>query len=400
MSSDPHKPLRDDVRLLGELLGEALRAREGERRFDLVERVRALAKSARAGDRENFERLASVLGAMPVDDVLAIARAFSQFLNLANIAEQHHRIRRRRAYQQTADRPPQRGSCDETFGRLIETGIAPDRLGGAVTSLSVELVLTAHPTEIVRRTLLQKYDRIARSLAEKDRSDLTVIEREAVVDDLRREIAASWETDEIRRMRPTPLDEVRGGLLVFEQTLWEALPRYLRELDRALRRHTGARLPLDVSPIRFGTWIGGDRDGNPHVTPEVTRQACLLGRWIAADLFFREVDLLRGELSLSEGSAELQGARGRIARAVSPAASRRARAADRDEALGRKDARGAARRGHRPGHGQRKPSRLSRCRGSARAARSSAIARCARRVMPSSLTGGCRTCCGGSRRSA
>jgi phosphoenolpyruvate carboxylase len=306
MSSDPHKPLRDDVRLLGELLGEALRAREGERRFDLVERVRALAKSARAGDRENFERLASVLGAMPVDDVLAIARAFSQFLNLANIAEQHHRIRRRRAYQQTADRPPQRGSCDETFGRLTETGIAPDRLEGAVTSLSVELVLTAHPTEIVRRTLLQKYDRIARSLAEKDRSDLTVIEREAVVDDLRREIAASWETDEIRRMRPTPLDEVRGGLLVFEQTLWEALPRYLRELDRALRRHTGAPLPLDVSPIRFGTWIGGDRDGNPHVTPEVTRQACLLGRWIAADLFFREVDLLRGELSLSEGSAELK----------------------------------------------------------------------------------------------
>ena len=306
MSSDPHKPLRDDVRLLGELLGEALRAREGDQRFELVERVRALAKRARAGDRENFERLASVLGTMPVDDVLAIARAFSHFLNLANIAEQHHRTRRRRAYQQTADRPPQRGSCDETFGRLIGTGIAPGALRDAVNTLHVELVLTAHPTEIVRRTLLQKYDRIARALAEKDRSDLTVYEREAVVDALRREIASSWETDEIRRMRPTPLDEVRGGLLVFEQTLWEALPRYLRELDRALRRHTGEPLPLDVSPIRFGTWIGGDRDGNPNVTPEVTRQACLLGRWMAADLYFREVDLLRSELSLSEGSAELR----------------------------------------------------------------------------------------------
>jgi phosphoenolpyruvate carboxylase len=306
MSSDPHKPLRDDVRLLGELLGGALREREGDQRFDLVERVRALAKSARAGDRESFDRLASVLGEMPVDDVLAIARAFSQFLNLANIAEQHHRIRRRRAYQQTADRPPQRGSCDETFGRLIAKGIAPDRLRDAVASLYVELVLTAHPTEIVRRTLLQKYDRIARALAEKDRTDLTVYEREGVVETLRREIAASWETDEIRRMRPTPLDEVRGGLLVFEQTLWQALPRYLRELDRALRRHTGAPLPLDVSPIRFGTWIGGDRDGNPNVTPEVTRQACLLGRWMAADLYFREVDLLRSELSLSEGTSELR----------------------------------------------------------------------------------------------
>ena len=157
-------------------------------------------------------------------------------------------------------------------------------------NLRIELVLTAHPTEIVRRTLLQKYDRIARALAMKDRADLTVLERETAIDTLRREIAACWETDEIRRTRPTPLDEVRGGLLVFEQSLWYALPRYLRELDRALHAHTGRRLPLDVSPIRFGSWMGGDRDGNPNVTPEVTRQAILLGRWMAADLYFREVD--------------------------------------------------------------------------------------------------------------
>ena len=167
-------------------------------------------------------------------------------------------------------------------------------------------MLTAHPTEIVRRTLLQKYDRIARALAEKDRPDLTLWERETVVETLRREIAACWETDEIRRVRPTPLDEVRGGLLVFEQTLWQALPRYLRELDRALTKHTGSGLPLEVSPIRFGTWIGGDRDGNPNVTPDVTRQAVLLGRWMAADLYFREVDLLRSELSLAHASDELR----------------------------------------------------------------------------------------------
>jgi phosphoenolpyruvate carboxylase len=304
--TDPHKPLRDDVRLLGELLGQAIRAREGERSFALVERVRALAKSGRAGASGDFDTLAAELGAMPVDEVLPVARAFSQFLNLANIAEQHHRIRRRRAYQQAPDLPAQRGSCEEVFGRLIAAGLTADQLRDAVCSLEIELVLTAHPTEIVRRTLLQKYDRIARALAEKDRPDLTLWERETVVETLRREIAACWETDEIRRVRPTPLDEVRGGLLVFEQTLWQALPYYLRELDRALAHHTGSGLPLEVSPIRFGTWIGGDRDGNPNVTPEVTRQACLLGRWMAADLYFREVDLLRSELSLAHASAELR----------------------------------------------------------------------------------------------
>jgi phosphoenolpyruvate carboxylase len=306
MSSDPHKPLRDDVRLLGELLGETLRAREGEELFLTVERVRALAKSARGGERQDFDRLAGVLGGMTVEAALPVARAFAQFLNLANIAEQHHRTRRRRAYLCAPNRRPQRGSCDETFGRLIAAGISKEALHDAVCGLRIELVLTAHPTEIVRRTLLQKYDRIAQALALKDHDDLTVLEREAVIDTLRLEIAACWETDEIRRTRPTPLDEVRGGLLVFEQSLWHALPRYLRELDRALRAHTGRAVPLDISPIRFGSWMGGDRDGNPNVTPEVTRQACLLARWMAADLYFREVDLLRAELSMASCSAELR----------------------------------------------------------------------------------------------
>src|SRR3712207_3462176 len=129
---DPHKPLRDDVRLLGELLGQAIRAREGEGTFAVVERVRALAKSGRSGDASAFDTLAAELGAMPVDEVLPVARAFSQFLNLANIAEQHHRIRRRRAYQQSADLPPQRGSCEETFGRLVAAGLAPADLRDAV----------------------------------------------------------------------------------------------------------------------------------------------------------------------------------------------------------------------------------------------------------------------------
>ena len=163
------KALREDVRLLGELLGETLRRQEGQAIFDLVERVRALAKKARGGSDADFATLTRILEQMPVDEALPVARAFSHFLNLANIAEQHHRIRRRRDYQRDKTAPPQIGSCDETFGRLIAAGIPPDRLHEAISRLRIELVFTAHPTEVTRRTLMQKFKRIA-DLLERARS--------------------------------------------------------------------------------------------------------------------------------------------------------------------------------------------------------------------------------------
>jgi phosphoenolpyruvate carboxylase len=306
MAPDPHKPLRDDVRLLGELLGETLKARAGEPLFHTVERVRALAKGARAGRDGGFADLAETLSRMSIDDVLPIARAFTHFLHLANIAEQHHRIRRRRAYQRDPAARPQRGSCEEAFGRLLESGVTADRLYDAVCALRIELVLTAHPTEVARRRLVQKHNRIAQALAMRDRPDLTAPERDELVTSLRREIVTAWDTSDIRRRRPTPIDEVRSGLIVFEQSLWEALPRYLRGVDRALQATTGRSLPIDVTPIRFGSWIGGDRDGNPNVTPEVTRRACLLSRWAAAQLYLGEIEALRDELSLESATAELR----------------------------------------------------------------------------------------------
>jgi phosphoenolpyruvate carboxylase len=299
------QPLRDDVHLLGDLLGETLRAQEGVELFEMVERVRALAKSGRAGNAADFDRLAELLASQPTDAALPVARAFAHFLNLANIAEQHHRVRRRREYQRDPDAPPQPGSCEEVFGRLRADGLSADTLFEAVMSLRIELVLTAHPTEVVRRTLLQKYRCIAELLAERDRTDRTIPEERETVDALRREITAAWETDEVRHARPSPLDEVKGGLFVFEQTLFDALPRYLRILDEALQKQTGRALPLEATPIRFGSWIGGDRDGNPNVTAAVTVDACLLARWMAADLYLQEIDELRSELSMKSGSAEL-----------------------------------------------------------------------------------------------
>jgi phosphoenolpyruvate carboxylase len=306
MPDSSDQPLRDDIHLLGDLHGEALKAQKGQRLFDIVERVRALAKSGRAGNAADFDGLSSLLASAPAEEALPIARAFAHFLNLANIAEQHHRVRRRREYQRHAGTKPQPGSCDEVFGRLRESGITADQLYAAVTSLRVELVLTAHPTEVVRRTLMHKYARIDALLAQRDHDDLTIPEQRDVIDDLRREILSTWETDEVRHTQPTPLDEVKGALFVFEQTLWDALPQFLRALDEALVQHTSRSLPLDAVPILFGSWIGGDRDGNPNVTARVTRDACLLSRWMACDLYARDIDVLRVDLSMARGSAELE----------------------------------------------------------------------------------------------
>src|SRR5580765_5352803 len=241
---DPHERLRDDVRLLGGLLGETLRLREGAALYEIVERVRALSKSGRAGSDRDLDAVAELLRGIPVESTVPIARAFSHFLTLANIAEQHHRVRRRREYLRDAGAPPQRGSCDETFARLLARGVTPDALHAATGSLRVELVLTAHPTAITRRTLIQKHVRIASALAAQDRVDLTAPERAEIAASLRREVLAAWETDEIRARRPTPVDETIAGLLIFEQTVWDAVPRFLRSLNAALTRATGRPLPL------------------------------------------------------------------------------------------------------------------------------------------------------------
>jgi phosphoenolpyruvate carboxylase len=306
--SDPHKPLRDDVRLLGELLGGTLRAHEGVAHFERVERVRALAKRTRTATGAtggDFETLAGELRQMPVEAAWPVARSFAHFLNLANIAEQHHRMRRRRALQLDPDGRPQQASIEEVLPRLVAAGLAPDALHEAVCRLRIELVFTAHPTEIMRRTLQHKYNRIAAALAGLDRPDLTTAEREALVASMRREIAGAWHTEEVRRERPSPLDEVRSGLAVFEETLWDAVPQFCRSLDRTLRDVTGRGLPIDAAPVRFGSWMGGDRDGNPSVTPDVTRRACLMARWTALWLYGRDIEALRFELSMWRASPEL-----------------------------------------------------------------------------------------------
>jgi phosphoenolpyruvate carboxylase len=308
--SDPHQRLREDVSMLGGILGDTIRAREGDALFDTVERIRRAAKEARLQREDGVARLEKPLRDLPLEMAVPVARAFAHFLALANIAEQHHRVRRRRDYQREDASQGQRGSFQQIFPKILEAGAAPADLHQAATEMQIALVVTAHPTAITRRTLAAAHARIAGGLARHDRADASAFERDEVEAGLRREILAMWGTEDVRRQKPRPMDEVRSGLYIFEQTLWDALPRSLRALDRALADATGQRLPLDAAPIVFGSWIGGDRDGNPAITAAVTREACSAARALAASLYARELDALAAELPVTGATAELREATG------------------------------------------------------------------------------------------
>lgn len=307
-AADVDQSLREDVRLLGNLLGEVLRGQTGEAFYETVERIRLAAKQARAGDSSGHAALERELAALDIPAIRNLARAFAFFLNLANIAGQHHRVRRSRTAPSGGAEAP--ASLDESLHRLRANGVEGEALFETIRRMDVRLVLTAHPTEITRRTLLRIYNRIAVALDARDRVPDDAPEHRDVIGDLKREITSAWFSDEIRRDRPTPLDEVRWGLAVIEQSVWHAAPRYLRALDAALREHTGRALPIECSPVRFDSWMGGDRDGNPHVTAEVTRRAVLLMRWSAVDLYSREIATLRSELSMWECNTALRAAVG------------------------------------------------------------------------------------------
>ncbi|MDJ0766897.1 MAG: phosphoenolpyruvate carboxylase [Myxococcota bacterium] len=306
MSEDPHAPLRANVKMLGGLLWEAVRRHEGEAAGTLLEEALRFSLAGRNGHDAARDQLHQLLAGLDDNDKLVVARGFAQYLNLANIAEQHHRIRRRRFYLRDAAGQPQRGSITEGFDRLITHGVDAQVLHDLICEMDVTLVFTAHPTEINRRTVLQKHKRIAELLDRLDCLHCNPWEQQPLLDELRREISTIWYTDEILRRRPTPLEEANAGLLIFEQSLWNVIPQFARMLDDSLMKYTGKGLPLAVFPIKFGSWMGGDRDGHPRVTAALTRQAVGLARWMAAELYLREIIALRYELSLHSASQTLR----------------------------------------------------------------------------------------------
>lgn len=301
-----HPDLRENVRLLGELLGQSILQHPGQECFDLIEEIRAAAKADRRQESGSGQRLETLLRQLSDNELLPVTRAFNQFLNLANLAEQYHGIRRKQGHP--SDLMVE--SLSEVFDRLKSGGVDPEELHRRVADLRIEFVLTAHPTEVARRTLILKYDEMSDCLARLDHDDLMPAERSEVTDRLSQLIAEAWHTDEIRHERPTAVDEAKWGFAVIENSLWQALPKFLRSLDASLEDATGKGLPLQATPVQVASWMGGDRDGNPNVTHDVTRQVFLLGRWMAADLYLRDIQSLRAELSMWQASAELQAVTG------------------------------------------------------------------------------------------
>lgn len=302
--SESQSLLRDNVRMLGSLLGRTIGSDVGEDVFSRIELIRGMAKQSRSGEGADNQQLLDVLHGLADEELLPVARAFHHFLNLANIAEQYHQVRRRKV--PGAESPASQASLDDLFRRLAESGRSGPEIAQAVRDLDIELVLTAHPTEIARRTQIRKYDEIAAMLGELDHDDLNTAEQDQRISRIHRLVAAAWHTNDIREQRPTPVEEARWGFTVVENSLWTALPAFFRDLDALMQSHTGERLPMDASPVRFASWMGGDRDGNPNVTHEVTAEVLRLARWMAADLYIRDVDGLFSEMSMSACSEEVR----------------------------------------------------------------------------------------------
>lgn len=301
-AADPdYASLRSNVSALGSLLGETISQAQGPELLALVEQIRTLSRAARDGEAEAGEQLLVLLRGLSNEQLVPVARAFSQFLSLANIADQHHTVSREMAPLFSASRTLASG-----FGELLEEGASADALQGAIKELKIELVLTAHPTEIMRRTLIHKHSEIRGCLSQLELSGLTEREREQLQQRLRELVTQIWFGDDFRASRPSPVDEAKWGFAVVEDSLWHAVPGYLRRLDEALFEACGVHLPLDAAPVSFVSWMGGDRDGNPNVTATVTEEVLLLSRWQAADLYLDDLIGLVEELSMTAGNADLQ----------------------------------------------------------------------------------------------
>jgi phosphoenolpyruvate carboxylase len=286
------------IHLLGEALGDVLRARESVGFYEVEERIRALSKSRRLGDPRAGGALAAEVAALSDDAARATASAFAVYFDLVNLAEEVHRIEALRDRERGQHPRPVAESVRETVGLLAARGVSAKRMAELIGALHVELVLTAHPTEAKRRTVLSKLQRIAVALRTLTAVDLIPREREAALAAIRAEVTTLWLTDRSRTSRPAVTDEVRTGLYFVEAVFWDALPGILDELDDALREHYPS-LRAPTGWLTLASWIGGDRDGNPNVTAGLTAETLRLHRGLAVARHRRSLQELARRLSVS-----------------------------------------------------------------------------------------------------
>ncbi len=317
-SDEPAKdnPLRRDVRSLGAILGQILVEQSGQELYDSVEELRRLLIENRETARRNPEQASSpklrvevqeIVSKMDLSRAYQVTKAFATYFELANLAETNHRKRRRRAGKLQLGQPPLPGSFRGTLLRLKQAGVSVEDALSALAQIQITPVFTAHPTEVARQTVLLKRRRIAQQLERLDRLPLTAEEAENCEDNIRAEVTSIWQTDEVRLAKPTVNDEIRMGLRYFRLSLFDSLPKIYDEIVESFRDVYGLVLDESSVPnvIHFGSWIGGDRDGNPLVKPDCIRDALDAARALILREYLYDVEALSDRLSSSRRQTQI-----------------------------------------------------------------------------------------------
>lgn len=289
--------VRNQVRDLGQMLGRSIADQYGEEWLERIEHLRGLGRKVAESDPSAESELLTLINQAEPSELLIYARAFSQFLNLANTCEQQYTVS-----AEGLDELDQAHPLEDLQAKLEAEHASPEALLEAIGKLKIELVMTAHPTEVHRRTLLYKFRALADLLTEQQRAP-----SESTRKRMAELIIQTWHTEEIRQQRPTPLDEARWGLDAIEDNFWQAVPNFVRKLDQWQYSITQKSLPLDSAPVVMASWMGGDRDGNPNVTATLSEQAVLQARVRACKLYLADIDELILELSMTIAGPSLSG---------------------------------------------------------------------------------------------
>ncbi len=306
----PTKLLREDVKYLGDTLGKVIATQEGSKFFDLVENVRKLSKANKKNPNQkklNSKVIAAIKKINP-QNTFKLTRAFSHFMNFINLAELVDASRSLNQYENNKKKSNKQNLfIEEIFEDLFrKKNISKNAIYNLAKNLNIGIVLTAHPTEVKRRTLIQKHHRIIEILEQRELlknfpSKLKTLDKE-----LFDELTVIWNTDDLKRVRPSPFDEARWGLAIIEDSLWDTVPKVYRKLNSIFVKNMGKNLPKNFNPIVFGSWMGGDRDGNPNVTADVTRKVILLSRWEAAKLYEQALTKIIRSYSMKKCSKKIQ----------------------------------------------------------------------------------------------
>jgi len=306
----PTKLLREDIRLLGTFLGRVIRDQEGLTFYKIVERLRLLSKNTLLDKNKSkvFLKVSKEVKKLKPKDIFRVTRSFSHILNLMNLAESLDASRKLNEYENPYFKNKNQNIFIEDIIKNLfkDRNISNKKIYEQATKLDIGIVLTAHPTEVKRRTLIQKYANLIelmeqRHLYKKYPSKILEIDRKIYT-----EITVIWKTDELKRSKPSPLDEAKWGLAVIEDSLWDTIPKVYKRLNDIFRKNLGKDLPRGYSPIQFGSWMGGDRDGNPNVTADITKKVILFSRWQAAKLYEKELTKLIQDLSMKECSPKIK----------------------------------------------------------------------------------------------